>query len=134
MSQDRTDTVYLIPLKTYEGRVIKFGTFQFSHVQDIAQLEPRQFVEKFIPDRNIAYPKGIGGYGRSWRLDGHIDVDIVNTKNTMRGLADDVARDFDLGTGEALVNCIMKIEKLVEMTTKPQRLFYTVTLMEQNNP
>jgi len=52
----------------------------------------------------------------------------------MRGLADDVARDFDLGTGEALVNCIMKIEKLVETTTKPQRLFYTVTLMEQSNP
>jgi len=134
MSQDRSDTVYLIPLETYEGRVIKFGTFQFPHVEDITEVEPRQFVEKFIPDRNIAYRKGIGGYGRSWRLSGYVDVDIVNTKNTMRGLADDVARAFDLGTGEALVNSIMKIESLVETVTKPQRLLYTVTLMEQSNP
>ena len=134
MSQDRSDTVYLIPLETYEGRVIKFGTFQFPHVQDIAQMEERQFVEKFIPDRTIAYRKDIGGYGRSWQIEGYADTDIINTKNTMRGLADGLARTFDPGTGEALVNCIMKIKSLIETVTKPTRLLYTVTLMEQSNP
>jgi len=134
MSQDRSDTVYLTPYDLGAGRAIKFGTFQFPHVQSASEISKRGFVEKFIPDRNIAYRKDIGGYGRSWRISGYIDTDIWNTKAAMRNLADGTARSFDRGTGEALVDCIMLDPEFPEDVDKYGRLFYTVTLMEQSNP
>jgi len=135
MSQDRTDTITLIPLETPGAeRVIKFGTFQFPHVQSAAEVKKRGFVEKFIPDRQVAYRKDIGGYGRSWRISGYIDIDIWNTKAAMAALADGTARSFDRGTGEALVDCIMLDPEFPEDVDRYGRLGYTVTLMEQSNP
>jgi len=136
MSQDRSDTVTLTPLYGAGAgeRIIKFGTFQFPHVQGVTEVKKRAFVEKFIPDRQIAYRKDIGGYGRSWRISGYIDVEIWNTKAEMQGLADGTARSFDRGTGEALVDCIMLDPEFPEDVDKYGRLGYTVALMEQSNP
>jgi len=134
MSQDRSDTVYLTPYDLGAGRVVKFGTFQFPHVQSVAEIKRRGFVEKFIPDRQIAYRKDIGGYGRSWRVTGYIDTDIWNTKAAIQNLADGTARTFDRGTGEALVDCIMLDPDFAETVDAYGRLAYTVTLMEQSNP
>jgi len=133
MSQDRSDTIILTPYET-GTRVIKFGTFQFPHVQSLPEVKKRGFVEKFIPDRNIAYRKDVGGYGRSWRISGYIDTDIWNTKAAMEALADGTARSFDRGTGEALVDCIMLDPEFPEDVDRYGRLEYTVTLMEQSNP
>jgi len=61
MSEDRSDTVYLTPYETGAVRVVKFGTFQFPHVERIAEVKKRGFVEKFVPDRVIA----TAGHGES---------------------------------------------------------------------
>lgn len=136
MNQDRTDTVTLIPYETPGAgeRIVKFGTFQFPHALHIARLKKRKLDEKFIPDRAIAYRKDIGGYGKSWRISGYIETDIWNTVAQIENLADGVARSLDLGTGEALVNCILQDPDFAEDVDRYGRLDYTATLLEQSNP
>jgi len=136
MSQNRSDTINLVPIYAAgpSERTIKFGTFQFPHVQGVTEVKKRGFVEKFIADRQVAYRKDIGGYGRSWRISGYIDTDIWNVKTALAGLADGTARSFDRGTGEALVDCIMLDPEFPEDVDRYGRLGYTVTLMEQSNP
>lgn len=70
----------------------------------------------------------------SSRISGYIETDIWNTVAQIENLAGGVARSLDLGTGEALVNYILRDPDFAEDIDRYGRLDYTVTLVEQSSP
>jgi len=64
----------------------------------------------------------------------HVERIAEVKKASMQGLADGMARSFDRGTGEALVDRIMLDPEFSEAVGEYGRLSYAVTLVEQSNP
>ena len=115
---------------------MKFGTFTLPRAQGLTEVRKRIFVEKPLPDRNIAYRKDAGGYGRSFVVTGFLSgANREANRQTLMGLADGVARTFDEEvSGAPTVTCIMLDPQISKTVDKWGRIAYTVTFVQQSNP
>jgi len=133
MSQDRSATITLLAEPV--SSPVMFGDYSLPHVLNIQEANAQIFIEHPLPGREVAYRKRSGASGRRWTVTGYLSTDTMyNDKASMRALVDGTARDFDRGTGEALVSCLMLDPEFDESVDECGRLSYSVVFVEYDNP
>lgn len=133
MSQDRSAAISLLTEPVISP--VKFGDYSLPHVLDIQEANAQIFIERILPGAEVAYRKRSGATGRRWTVTGYLSTDTrYNDKASMRALTDGTARDFDRGTGEALVSCLMLDPQFDDSVDEFGRLSYSVVFVEYDNP
>ncbi len=87
--------------------MVKFGEKTLPLVVDVEERDQKIYVQRPIPGKKFSHRKVHGNLGEEYVIRGLITADHVAEKTALKGLADGVARFFDLEDGSPQICALM---------------------------